>query len=522
VVAGGALQIDLGGVASDTQVNGGSVFISGGAAIRMHIQSGGNVATAVGGVASGAVVGSGGTLEAGDNGVIRGASVRAGGEVIVGFGVDEQGSAIGDVVWSSGIEVVSIGGATTGTRILAGGNQYVFGSAPGEWLGGGGSDFVAGSAAGDVVESGGTATVLWGGVATHAAVVSGGTMVVDSSGTVSASVVSGGVKQWATALFVSSGGLTERVTVSGRGASEGVNSGGTASGGVIEGDALLWIAQGATAEAMVISSNGIVSTYGTLDRVTIVGGDVQVAGLVSGGVVRGSGGLIVSSGGRAYDVTLSGSPIIEYIGTGGLVSGGAVEDGAHVYLQGSATAEAQFIDGGIIDTFGVISGDVIAGANLTVEDGGTAEADRLTSRFASEYVSAGGTARGGSVANGAQLEVSSAGTAAAITVLSGGTLEVLSGGTADAVLAGRSGTVIVQSGASASFLSGNVLAVSAGAQVFDIALDPAQHFAGLVPLVSADAAGGTDITLAASSTVQNGGSVLVVAVSSGGVAFAHS
>jgi hypothetical protein len=132
-----------------------------------------------------------------------------------------------------------------------------------------------------------------------------------------------------------------------------------------------------------------------------------------------------------------------------------------------------------------------------------------------------GASAGGLAFMGGGGDLVIAGGVAALGALSG----VVAGDTVD--LAGLSWV----SGASATFVSGHVLAVSAGGQTVDLTIDPGQGIGLLLPQVTSDRGGGTLLTFSAggahgglllASASPHGGASLLAPVTAGSLTLAHS
>jgi autotransporter passenger strand-loop-strand repeat protein len=147
---------------------GSQTVLSAGVASATILNSGGHQLVSAGGVASLTAVASGGVATVYSGGGIVSASVRNGGSDIVSSG----GTARFSVVSSGGKEYVSAGGTATGTTVQVSGTELVYGKAVG-------------------LAVFGSATVFSGGNAS-AAVISGGTLQVNSGGAISVNLAFAG------------------------------------------------------------------------------------------------------------------------------------------------------------------------------------------------------------------------------------------------------------------------------------------------------------------------------------------
>ncbi|MGB7100786.1 MAG: hypothetical protein WBD95_18745 [Xanthobacteraceae bacterium] len=241
------------------QTSSGDVVVSPG---EFVVSSGGTIVSTV--------AADGGMTLILDGGIANGTTLQDDGVQQVG-GDGMVATAIGTVVASSGEEIVSSGGVTSGAKILAGGTEAADAS---------------GSAVGLIV-NGGIADIFSGGTASGTTVINGGMYTVFDGGTDSgADVGPGGT------LTVSAGGMADNTSVAGRGGTINVLSGGTDSG--------VTVGSGGT---LTISAGGVVNALATNDphdqKVT-----AQVT-VLSGGTVDGGtkidGGILTLDAGAVFE-----------------------------------------------------------------------------------------------------------------------------------------------------------------------------------------------------------------------------
>jgi autotransporter passenger strand-loop-strand repeat protein len=413
------------------------------------IQGGNLLNVASGGTVVATLVGSGGQdVLAG--GLAISTTLASGGSEYVATG----GSAVGSVV-SGGLQVVS-GGATSGSVVSGTTSSPVFSSLPAV---AGSQAVVTGAAFGTVVGSNGFQIVSSGGTTSGATLVSGGREIV-SGGTAIATRV-GGADMDGGYLIVISGSAVGAVITVGR-----------------------LMVEGGAASGTLISH----------------GGDDEVYAGIDSGTVVSSGGYEFVNGGAAYATVVSagGSQYLRSGATIGAVVVGAVTSGG--------AASSQVISGVQVVAGGVASGTAVGqGGKQTVNSGGvtfgTVIGSGGTEDVQGNFQSQPGAASG-SVINGGRLEVDFGGTASFVAFAPGtaGLLVISSGGSVSGAISGfMQGDTIDLAGlrfvsAQAPTLTSGQLVVSQGGVTQTLQLDPGANYAGDVFSVTADAAGGSEIT----------------------------
>ncbi len=233
-----------------------------------------------------------------------------------------------------------------------------------------------------------------------------------------------------------------------------------------------WVLSGSN----TIGAGATLSTIGTL---------TDAGTLVDAGTIRGSGRLIVKSGGSeivvsggvASGTVLSGGS--EIVSAGGRASGSIVASGGHESVHGTTSADTVNSGGHqTISAGGMASGVTVkAGGSQTVLSGGTTRGTVLSG--GSEVVSSGGTASGGTILDsGGHQFVGAGGMASGVTVKHGGNQTVNAGGvTRGTVLSGgvesvhgtasggtvdSGGTETVYGKASGGTINGGLIEVASG------------------------------------------------------------
>jgi len=504
VASGGTLTLDAGALVTDVTVDAGGAVKGPGEIYGYGIVEG-QVSGATFGGSSG--YGAAPTLEIG--GLASSVTVDSG-----TIQIDQDGTAVGDVIASGGEERVLLGGKVSGTLVQGGGLEILLDM---------GQPYATGTASDVTVASGGTVELL------SAFVASGSTL--PAAGVATAPTLFSGVT---------------------------IDAGGEASylGATVASGGTLRAATGDNLNGVLVSSGGavIAASGAEVAQVTLLGGAVLAlssGGLVaygltvsSGATVTGAGGVVGFAGESIVDGGLSGVSVGVLSGLGGYVQSGYVE-----LASGASAAQVRMLEGVLqIDSGAAASGDQVRQFSSETVLSGGATTGTVVSNGGFEIVAAGGVASGvtllaGAVFSGAGtlaganvdlgvvdgaalaggLAVSSGGVASGVTVGSGGVETLLSQGSATgdtlasggrlvispgaapgvAALTVRSGAVIdlalVSATSAAVNSAGQLVATSGGVTVATIAL--AGSAAGLNFAVRSDGAGGTDILLAPAAPV---------------------
>ena len=290
VDSGGHLNVSKGGIAHDITVSsGGQLNVAGTITSNVVVVSGGVETVSSGGLVSGNDVGAGTEVSGGTVNVLLGGTygfsllsdggtlnVSKGGtahEIFISSGgeLNVAGTVTGNVVvFSGGVETVSSGGvfagATVSRTIISGGEVDV--------LSGGKLDFAS-------VFSGGVLNVSGGGSAANVVVSLDGNLNVAGTTTSNVTILSGGTET------ISSGGVASGVAGSGTSVAGGtldVQSGGTVAFASVSSNGVLDLSAGAVAHDIAVSSGaGEFEVYGsTTSNITISSGGIEV--VYSGGV----------------------------------------------------------------------------------------------------------------------------------------------------------------------------------------------------------------------------------------------
>ena len=355
-INGGTQEIKSGGIAENTTINNGGTqqVDEGGTAKETIISSGGSAV--VYGTSTGTLVDSGAKFKIYGDGVAENTIISGGTMEVSGSGTSLSsqmisgiqrvyGLASGSSI-SGGTQTVYSGGKAENTKISGDGIQNVSysGLAVSTNLYGGTQNINNGATAQNTVLSGGEMNVLSGGTATGTELNSGTEIV---SGTDSGSIINGGLQQ------IASGGKAVSTTI---------------NGGTQE------IQEGGSSEGTVINTNGLqqVASGGVSDNTTINGGEMNV---LSGGTATGTE---LNSGTEIVSGTDSGSTI-----NGGLQQ---ITDGGKA-VSTTINGGTQSIYGG-----GISENPNVKGGNLRIYQGGTSINTTVTQGSAELYT--GGTLSG--------------------------------------------------------------------------------------------------------------------------------
>ena len=400
----GQQNVLSGGVSNNTTVQYYGMQNINGSSYNSSVDTRGTINVNRGGYAEGTIV-NGGTYS-----VLSGASssqtiVNSGREYVTGT---EENATI-----NGGTQEIKSGGIAENTTINNGGTQQVDegGTAKETIISSGGRAVVYGTSTGTLVDSGAKFKIYGGGVAENT-IISGGTMEVSGSGTsLSSQMISGIQRVYGLASgssisggtqTVYSGGKAENTKISGDGIQNVSYSGLTVSTNLYGGTQN--INNGATAQNTVLSGGEMnVLSGGTATGTELNSGTEIVSGTDSGSIING-GLQQIASGGKAVSTTING-------GTQEIQEGGSSE-GTVINTNGLQ----QVASGGVsVNT-------TISGGEMNVLSGGTATGTELNS--GTEIVS--GTDSGSTI-NGGLQQIADGGKAVSTTI-NGGTQSIYGGG----------------------------------------------------------------------------------------------
>ena len=400
----GQQNVLSGGVSNNTTVQYYGMQNINGSSYNSSVDTRGTINVNRGGYAEGTIV-NGGTYS-----VLSGASssqtiVNSGREYVTGT---EENATI-----NGGTQEIKSGGIAENTTINNGGTQQVDegGTAKETIISSGGSAVVYGTSTGTLVDSGAKFKIYGGGVAENT-IISGGTMEVSGSGTsLSSQMISGIQRVYGLASgssisggtqTVYSGGKAENTKISGDGIQNVSYSGLAVSTNLYGGTQN--INNGATAQNTVLSGGEMnVLSGGTATGTELNSGTEIVSGTDSGSIING-GLQQIASGGKAVSTTING-------GTQEIQEGGSSE-GTVINTNGLQ----QVASGGVsVNT-------TISGGEMNVLSGGTATGTELNS--GTEIVS--GTDSGSTI-NGGLQQITDGGKAVSTTI-NGGTQSIYGGG----------------------------------------------------------------------------------------------
>ena len=400
----GQQNVLSGGVSNNTTVQYYGMQNINGSSYNSSVDTRGTINVNRGGYAEGTIV-NGGTYS-----VLSGASssqtiVNSGREYVTGT---EENATI-----NGGTQEIKSGGIAENTTINNGGTQQVDegGTAKETIISSGGSAVVYGTSTGTLVDSGAKFKIYGSGVAENT-IISGGTMEVSGSGTSLSSQMISGIQR----VY----GLASGSSISG--GTQTVYSGGKAENTKISGDGI----QNVSYSGLAVSTNLYGGTQNinngaTAQNTVLSGGEMNV---LSGGTATGTE---LNSGTEIVSGTDSGSTInggLQQIADGGKAVSTTINGGTQEIQEGGSS------EGTVINTNGlqqVASGGVsvnttISGGEMNVLSGGTATGTELNS--GTEIVS--GTDSGSTI-NGGLQQITDGGKAVSTTI-NGGTQSIYGGG----------------------------------------------------------------------------------------------
>ena len=416
----GQQNVLSGGVSNNTTVQYYGMQNINGSSYNSSVDTRGTINVNRGGYAEGTIV-NGGTYS-----VLSGASssqtiVNSGREYVTGT---EENATI-----NGGTQEIKSGGIAENTTINNGGTQQVDegGTAKETIISSGGSAVVYGTSTGTLVDSGAKFKIYGSGVAENT-IISGGTMEVSGSGTsLSSQMISGIQRVYGLASgssisggtqTVYSGGKAENTKISGDGIQNVSYSGLAVSTNLYGGTQN--INNGATAQNTVLSGGEMnVLSGGTATGTELNTGTEIVSGTDSGSIING-GLQQIASGGKAVSTTINGGT--QEIQEGGSSEGATINSGGEQQVYG--TAAATLIQGGTQNIYSgaTAQNTVLSGGEMNVLSGGTATGTELNS--GTEIVS--GTDSGSTI-NGGLQQITDGGKAVSTTI-NGGTQSIYGGG----------------------------------------------------------------------------------------------
>ena len=418
----GQQNVLSGGVSNNTTVQYYGMQNINGSSYNSSVDTRGTINVNRGGYAEGTIV-NGGTYS-----VLSGASssqtiVNSGREYVTGT---EENATI-----NGGTQEIKSGGIAENTTINNGGTQQVDegGTAKETIISSGGSAVVYGTSTGTLVDSGAKFKIYGSGVAENT-IISGGTMEVSGSGTsLSSQMISGIQRVYGLASgssisggtqTVYSGGKAENTKISGDGIQNVSYSGLAVSTNLYGGTQN--INNGATAQNTVLSGGEMnVLSGGTATGTELNTGTEIVSGTDSGSIING-GLQQIASGGNAVSATINGG--LQQIADGGKAVSTTINGGTQEIQEGGSSEGTVINTNGLqqVASGGVSDNTTINGGEMNVLSGGTATGTELNS--GTEIVS--GT-DSGSIINGGLQQIADGGKAVSTTI-NGGTQSIYGGG----------------------------------------------------------------------------------------------
>ena len=351
----GQQNVLSGGVSNNTTVQYYGMQNINGSSYNSSVDTRGTINVNRGGYAEGTIV-NGGTYS-----VLSGASssqtiVNSGREYVTGT---EENATI-----NGGTQEIKSGGIAENTTINNGGTQQVDegGTAKETIISSGGSAVVYGTSTGTLVDSGAKFKIYGSGVAENT-IISGGTMEVSGSGTsLSSQMISGIQRVYGLASgssisggtqTVYSGGKAENTKISGEGIQNVSYSGLTVSTNLYGGTQN--INNGATAQNTVLSGGEMnVLSGGTATGTELNSGTEIVSGTDSGSTING-GLQQITDGGKAVSTTINGGT--QSIYGGGISENPNVKGGNLRIYQGGTSINTTVTQGSAeLYTGGTLSG----------------------------------------------------------------------------------------------------------------------------------------------------------------------
>ena len=355
-INGGTQEIKSGGIAENTTINNGGTqqVDEGGTAKETIISSGGSAV--VYGTSTGTLVDSGAKFKIYGSGVAENTIISGGTMEVSGSGTSLSsqmisgiqrvyGLASGSSI-SGGTQTVYSGGKAENTKISGDGIQNVSysGLAVSTNLYGGTQNINNGATAQNTVLSGGEMNVLSGGTATGTELNTGTEIV---SGTDSGSIINGGLQQ------IASGGNAVSATING--GTQEIQEGGSSEGTVINTNGLQQVASGGVSVNTTISGGEMnVLSGGTATGTELNSGTEIVSGTDSGSIING-GLQQIADGGKAVSTTINGGT--QSIYGGGISENPNVKGGNLRIYQGGTSINTTITQGSAeLYTGGTLSG----------------------------------------------------------------------------------------------------------------------------------------------------------------------
>ena len=369
VVNGGNLYVNAGASASETVLNSGRVYLSGtaentevrggtymvqngGVSVQDKI-TGGTMQVDVGGTSRDAVVSGRGTAQI--SGTAENITIENGGDVTIRDGATSESAIL-----KGGDMTVDEEAAANNTEITAG-TQYVYGTDTNAVISGGSQIVEGGGTVSDtVIKDAGTQQIGFNGSSINVRIEEGGTQTVSWEGKAENTTISGGVQQ------IDSGGRVENTTI---------NSGTQqiASGGEAAQTAILGGTQevSGTASASKIASGG---------KMSVLSGGSATQTEVAGG------NMVVSSGGTSLKTEITGGTQYVY----GTDSESIINGGSQVIESGGIAGNAQVNRGGTQTVSGIAQNTILNGGNQNITAGGRVENTTINS--GTQQIASGGEA----------------------------------------------------------------------------------------------------------------------------------
>ncbi len=386
------------------------------------------------------------------------------------------GTASAVVILSGGVAYVS--GTDTGSMIVEGGSETVYGTAIGDEIYG--VQIVSGAVSGESVYDGGVLDLAVAGasasgttvnisgsldIGANAAatntVINGGTVVLQSpQAKLAGAVTFAGAGTIAETAIVSAG-YGDLATISGFGAGDVIDmaligSGATLSSAVVSGNTVETVTSGGLSESFIFAGQ---YSSGTFELIPDGNGGVELA--VAPVSVTSS--TTVSSGVTSEDAVIENGGTVTVLSGGNLISA-SILSGGSATISGTDTATT-ISAGGSELVFGTANGDQIYGTQIvsssTTSAIGSVAGETVFNGGVVDLYIKGAVASGTVLDTGASLNISGNATAEN-TVINGGTILLESGKAAlgGAVTFAGSGAIVESVQVSATSSSGDLATIS--------------------------------------------------------------
>ena len=331
----GIIDVNAGGYAESTTVNGGSYYVSAGATSEKTIINSGNHYI---------------------SGTDNNSTLNNGTQTVRNGGIANKATI------NNGTQQIEIGGKSNGT-VIKGGSVRVFGQALNNTVYGGRLNILSDGYAKNTTVNGGTMEVNNSGTSEYTNIISGQQRLY---GTDNYSTVSGGTQS------VRSGGTAKYATVTGQGIQQISGSGISENTTVTDGGTQLMTGGSAYNTTVTSGGNQQISDGASAYNTTISNFGIQYlnnSGNAFNTVIKSQGIQQIVSGGTATDSQVYNNGLLT-VGNGGITQNTTVFEKGAIWIYKGGTAENTLIDNGgwmTLNGGGILSGQTqINNGNLTI------------------------------------------------------------------------------------------------------------------------------------------------------------